>query len=150
MEQISMDMGPPNRGPGSMTWNCNSQGCFVDKSPNIGLFGDCLPDRISPTNIDFFIELEGYFLYGEFKKPGAKMKDGQRRAFLALSRQPQTTFFLVEMKCPSTVLRWRVFHAGQELPWVVGDIDMLKDKIRKWAFRVAPHRCAGVPLGHTY
>lgn len=125
-EQLAMDVGSPvDRGPAGLSWQ----------------FADCLPDRIHPTNIDFFIELEGNFLYGEFKPPNSKIKEGQLRAFLALSKQPRTTFFLVEYQEPCKVLRWRAFCNGRVMEWEVGDLDALKGKVRAWAFRVAPHRC---------
>jgi len=140
-EQLAMDMGPPNRGPGAMSWDCDKRGCFIDKSPNIGQFADCFPDKISPTNIDFFVELNNWFLFGEFKSPGVQMKDGQRRGFLALSRQPRTSFFIAEGTGPNNVKRYRLFLDGKEMPWVIGDMEKLKSQVRAWSVKVAPDRC---------
>lgn len=57
-----------------------------------GCFGNT---RIRPTDVDGMVERNGYFLFIETKKPGAKMPYGQELSYKNLVKRGRITFFVV-------------------------------------------------------
>lgn len=57
-----------DNGYNPMQWNCERQGCFnVKKRPKIEMFADCLPRKISFSDIDGIVEINGNLLLLEWK-----------------------------------------------------------------------------------
>jgi hypothetical protein len=53
-------------------------------------------ETVLPSNIDFVLEKKGWFLFGEFKRPGESISVGQKIMLEALSLQPRTEVFIAE------------------------------------------------------
>ena len=55
--------------------------------PDYGFLRGCFPGKIAPSDFDLFVERNGYFLAGEWKRPGENTDaTGQRRSIEALKR----------------------------------------------------------------
>lgn len=122
------------RGYNPMGWDCDKKGCFNKKKrPKIELFADCFPRNISPGDIDARVEYSGFFWELEWKGNGAPLKYAQKKTFEEVTRRKGNAVFVVEgdpemMK----VERWCIFWMAKQGRWEQGDLEDLKDRIRKW------------------
>jgi hypothetical protein len=80
----------------TLRWDCQTKGCYKTLVlPDWGFLAGCFPRRSKPTDIDGMVHLRAddgrdRFLFLEKKGPHGFGDEGQRQAFLALSRQPGT------------------------------------------------------------
>lgn len=108
------------------------------------------PRKITPSDIDFFVECNGHFAFFEMKSTGAKMLEGQQRALneLAKCTAGRSILFIVEhqdldrvvlpTECTRFMCRmWQTdgaIYKGRESPWYVGEsFPSLYSAFFKWA-----------------
>lgn len=79
-----------------MTWECEKSGCFNKvKRPKIEMFHDCFYDKISMSDIDAAVEVNGNFLLIEWKSGVGKLKTAQRIFFERLTRHSNIFVYIV-------------------------------------------------------
>lgn len=82
--------------PHHIRHSCQGQGCFLDlHAPNWGVLDGVLPRGIRPSDLDGVIEMNGRFLWLEYKGPGAALPRGQRLMYEALALTPKHTVMVI-------------------------------------------------------
>ena len=82
--------------PVVMNWDCERQGCFnLKKRLKFGVFKDSLPGKVSFTDVDGLVELNGNFLYMEWKGH-RELSKGQQILFEQLTRHCPAVALVVE------------------------------------------------------
>lgn len=114
---------------------CEPDGCFITRYSGSSWndIAACFPRNIEPTDIDGMVEINGHFLFLEEK--GEKVgftREGQRRALLELSRQPQTTVLIFR---PGGTRGWQVLKLenGQGTGFRDCSRSQLLHWIQRWA-----------------
>ena len=131
---------------GRMRWDCSpdKDGCYRRLGqPDLTVLDECFPGRIGMTDVDGLVEINGQFLFIEWKRRG-DVPAGQRIMFERLTKHPEFTIVVI-LGDPSTmaVQRYDVFQGGQRQGWRVCDLPELKRRVRTWARRAS--RAAHVP-----
>ena len=123
-----------DNGYNPMRWNCEKQGCFnLKKRPKIEMFADCLPGRISFTDVDGLVEINGNLLFMEWKEHQG-LGTGQRILFERLTRFCPAVVLIVEGDAEDmTVSSISTVWDGVIGPHKEADIEDLRTQIRKWA-----------------
>ena len=98
---------------GRMRWDCSpdKDGCYRRLGqPDLTVLDECFPGRIAMTDVDGLVEINGRFLFIEWKRRG-DVPAGQRIMFERLTRHPEFTI-LVILGDPRTmaVERYDVFR----------------------------------------
>lgn len=79
-----------------LQWDCIKSGCFNSvKRPKIEVFHDCFYGKISMSDIDAAVEVNGNFLIIEWKSGGGKLKRAQEIFFERLTVHPNIGVFVV-------------------------------------------------------
>lgn len=74
---------------------CNEKGCYLGLLPSWDDIIERLPGAVRPTDIDGMVECSGHFLFIEEKTAGKSMEEGQRKALMRQSHQPNTTVVII-------------------------------------------------------
>jgi hypothetical protein len=123
-------------GHNPIRWDCRN-GCFNElMRPKIEAFAECFPRNIGMMDIDGTVELNGHFLFLEFKTSG-DLNAGQHYYFTRLTRLPRVEAWVI--CCNSAIMdvhAVRLVLNGMVHPWEECDLDGLKQRIREWARRV--------------
>jgi hypothetical protein len=118
-------------------WDCETSGCYNKAlRPNFAVFANCLPGKISFTDVDATVEVNGRFLFLEFRSTApADMKTGQRLYFERLTRLSSKIIAIaVYAHVPDMeVSHIRVIRRGIVGPLEAIDLRGLQDRIQKWA-----------------
>jgi hypothetical protein len=86
-----------------LRWRCEDRGCYnVVHRPKIEVFAENFPGRIAMTDIDATVEVNGFFLFLEFK-------GGQLRAVPTGQR-----IYFERLTCLSTRIHAAVVHADAQ------------------------------------
>jgi hypothetical protein len=123
-----------DNGYNPMHWNCEKQGCFNKKKrPKIEMFAECLPGRIAFSDIDAAVEVEGNFLFLEFKDHD-NIPKGQRIFFSRLTRLAPATVLVIEADVETMFVSGmiRIFD-GKINPQIFINLDDLKQEIKDWS-----------------
>ena len=125
---------------GRMRWDCrpDKDGCYRRLGqPDLTVLDECFPGRIAMTDVDGLVEINGQFLFIEWKR-GGDVPVGQRIMFERLTRHPEFTI-LVILGDPRTmtVERYEVFQGGRRKGWRDCDLSELKRHVRAWAGRAS-------------
>jgi hypothetical protein len=127
---------PPGYNP--LNWKCEERGCFnVLRRPKIEEYAGCFPGRIAMTDIDATVEVNGHFLFLEFK--GGRTGDlptGQRLYFERLTRLHRhiTAVIISGDSQTMAINAIRIISKGVVSPsWEECDSDGLKTRLSKWA-----------------
>jgi len=117
-----------------MRWNCEADGCFnIKRRPKIEAFAECFPRRINFGDVDGLVELSGCFCLLEWKGDGGSVKAGQRRSYIEFTRTGGNIVFVVNGDAETMAVRdYSIFWNGKQRPAVVGDLDAVKARIKKW------------------
>ena len=131
---------------GRMRWDCSpdKDGCYRRLGqPDLTVLDECFPGRIAMTDVDGLVEINGQFLFLEWKRRG-DVPAGQRIMFERLTKHPEFTI-LVILGDPATmaVERYDVFQGGRRRGWRACDLPELRRRVRTWARRAS--RAAPVP-----
>ena len=117
-----------------MNWDCERQGCFNRKKRlKFGVFKDCLPGKISFSDVDGIVEINGNLLLMEWKDHH-NLGTGQRILFERLTRFCPAAVLIVEGDAETMAVdSVAIVHGGQiDPPWQA-DLDGLRQLIRGWA-----------------
>ena len=123
-----------------MRWDCSPDrdGCYRRLGqPDLTVLDECFPGRIGMTDVDGLVEINGRFLFIEWKRRG-DVPAGQRIMFERLTRHPEFTI-LVVLGDPGTmtVERYDVFKDGRRRGWRDCDLCTLKRRVSAWADRAS-------------
>lgn len=139
-------MNAPGYNP--MRWRCEDRGCYnIKHRPKIEVFAECLPGKIAFTDVDASTEVNGRFLFLEWKGEGVRdIPTGQRIYLERLTRlSPAIQAVIVSGDPESMTCRAiKVACHGRISDWQICTLDALKGRIRSWATRAkaAPHHSA--------
>lgn len=123
-----------------MRWNCDSRGCYnVKQRPKIEYFAGALPGKIALSDVDATCEVNGHFLFLEWKSGDPReIPTGQRiyaQRLTALS--PRITYVIVCGDAETmSVTHVRSARKGVLHDWQECDLEGLFDRIANWASRV--------------
>ena len=59
-------------------------------------FAELAIGNLVPSDIDMVLERKGWFLFGEWKRPGEQISEGQRIMLRALHKMPRVTVLIIE------------------------------------------------------
>jgi hypothetical protein len=118
-------------------YNCmGGLNCFNRKHRlNFKHFYDCLPDKISMTDVDGTVEVCGHFLFMEMKRSRTELPIGQALYFRNLTLLSDKISALIihgdaeTMECYALKYVWK----GIISPWSETSFDEIKDIVRQWA-----------------
>ena len=115
-------------------WDCAKHGCFNQKKRlKFSAFDGCLPGKISFTDLDGLVEVNGYFLFMEWKAH-TEIPTGQRILFERLTAFCPATVLIVEGDAETMEVRtlqqaWRgMFTERKE-----SSLEELRKHITSWA-----------------
>ena len=125
---------------GRMRWDCSPDrdGCYRRLGqPDLTVLDECFPGRIAMTDVDGLVEINGQFLFIEWKRRG-DVPVGQRIMFERLTRHPEFTI-LVILGDPAAMVveRYDVFRDGRRRGWRDCDLSELRRHVRAWADRAS-------------
>ena len=125
---------------GRMRWNCSPDrdGCYRERGqPDLTVLDECFPGRIAMTDVDGLVEINGRFLFIEWKRRD-DVPTGQQIMFERMTRHPEFTV-LVIVGDPATmaVKRYDVFRDGARKGWRDCDLSELKRHVGGWADRAS-------------
>lgn len=123
-----------------MRWDCGERGCYnVKHRPKIENFALALPGRIAMTDVDATVEVNGHFLFLEFKSGEPReLPSGQRIYFqrlTALSRRITCVIVCGDAE-HMQVRAIRTIYKGVVHAWQKCDAQELFERIQAWAKRV--------------
>lgn len=119
-------------------WDCGQRGCWNTKCrPNIEFFKGALPRKIAMTDIDGTVEVNGSFLFMEWKSYVGKIPTGQRIYFQRLTKiSDKITAVIVagdaETMRVDSIQR---IHGGKIDGWIDCDLEELFERVGRWAHR---------------
>jgi hypothetical protein len=120
-----------------ITWPCEEQGCWNIKCrPKIEYFAGCWPGKISMSDIDGIVEINGHYLVLEWKRhdAGEELPVGQRIMFERLSATGLFTVAVVKGN-PETmdVRSIRFFWNGKQHQPEASCLADVQQKFERWA-----------------
>lgn len=122
-----------------LRWKCAENGCFNEKKrAKIEIFAECFPGRIAMTDIDATVEINGKFLFLEFKDGESfAVPTGQRIYFERLtSLSKAITVIIVHIDIQTMATRAiKVIRKGKVGEWEVTTTEALRQRIRTWSER---------------
>lgn len=130
-----------------MKWECEHKGCWKDKcSPNIEFFAGALPRKLAFSDIDGAAEVNGHFLFLEWKSHGGDIPTGQRIFFERLTKLSKNIAVVVVDGDPETMQTRQVkyVHDGIFSEWRPCDLEELHERIKRWSTKVDIHAVGGV------
>jgi hypothetical protein len=129
-----------------LRWNCEAKGCFnAEHRFRIEVFAECLPGRSGFGDVDGLGEVNGHFLFLEFKGAAdatagpVRIPTGQRIAherLTALSSRINTIVIAANVRRSEVFGFWPI-SGGKVGQWWAVDLDGLKEHVRRWAVRSA-------------
>lgn len=127
----------PAPGFNPLRWDCEDRGCFnVKHRAKIEVFAECLPGRLAFTDIDATAEVNGHFLFLEFKSGGPRdIPTGQRIYFerLTACNDKITAVIVCGDAETMAVKAMCVIHTGKVRQWELIDLPGLKVRIKRWS-----------------
>jgi len=118
-----------------LRWDCKHNGCYQERcAPRLEWFSDCFPGRISMGDVDGCVEMNGKFLWFEWKSVGGKLQRSQEIMYEQLmSKGEDFTIFVVSGNSKTMeVYSYEIFYGGFRHQYQ-GDLDSLKAKITSWS-----------------
>ena len=111
-----------------LRWDCKQNGCYQERcAPRLEWFSDCFPGRISMGDVDGCVEMNGKFLWFEWKSVGGKLQRSQEIMY------EHFTIFVVSGNSKTMeVDSYEIFYGGFRHQYQ-GDLDSLKAKITSWS-----------------
>ena len=112
----------------ALRWDCTKKGCHnVKGRPKLLAFSDCFPGRISPSDIDFVVEINGHFLFVEWKGVNVPVSIAQEILHKNLTRESSRIVSVVVEGDPETmaVSSIRVIRGGKVGPSEAATLETL-------------------------
>lgn len=133
----------PEDGFNPMRWNCRDKGCYNEiLRPKIEVFASAFPRKIAMTDIDATVEINGHFLFFEFKDlrghQPTQLPLGQRIYFTRLTSLHEniTTVVIGGNIASMEFTHYCVIKGGVISPWKQTSLPRLLVLIEDWAKRV--------------
>lgn len=134
-------MTTPSNGYNPMRYKCDASGCYnLKHRPKIEMFAGCLPGKIAVTDVDGTVEVNGRFLFLEFKSGQPRdIPIGQRIYFERLtSLSPRITAAVIcadaeTMECRAI----NVVRRGRWSGWEITNLQSLQERIQAWGDHAA-------------
>ena len=127
-----------------LRWKCGERGCFNEKHrAKIEIFAEDLPGRIAMTDVDATVEVNGRFLFLEFKSGDPRqLPIGQKIYFQRLTElSSRITVCVVCADAETMAVRAVcVINKGEVGGWEICSTARLKERIRAWAKRSMAQR----------
>jgi hypothetical protein len=117
-----------------LRWDCERQGCFNKlKRPKIEVFAGCFPGRINFGDVDGVVEINGHFLYLEWKPSTTALPTGQRILIEKRTRDGVSTYLIVAGNAETMeVEKYAVAWKGKIGEWEDATLDDVKERIKSW------------------
>jgi hypothetical protein len=123
-----------------LRWSCDDRGCYnVKHRPKIEYFAGALPGKIALTDVDATTEVNGHFLFLEWKSGEPRdLPVGQRIYAQRLTGLTKKITYIVVCGDAETmeVVAIRPVWAGRIYDWETCDLETLYERIQAWASRV--------------
>jgi hypothetical protein len=119
-----------------LDWDCLFQDCYaIHGHANLELFKPCFGGKIAMTDIDATVEVNGCFLFVEFKPFGFDLKQGQKIYFQQLTRlSTRIDALCVRARLADMKVREKqIIRGGIVGTWEPCDFAELYAWIEKWA-----------------
>lgn len=108
--------------------------CKLDREPDLSWLKGCLPRGIMPSDIDAMVEVNGHFLFIEYKGPGGTLRDGQRLALKRLSGQKNVTVMVIRERSHGDLFDHMIWHVDEnDRKWREHTRNQVAESIREWA-----------------
>lgn len=124
-----------------LRWDCRKSGCYNAKlRPKIEVFADCFPRRIAMSDIDGTIELNGFFLFVEWKSADPRpLPVGQRLYFERLTKLSHriTVIHVAGNAETMDVSRIQVIRKGIVGDWEETNLEGLRERMKAWSKKAA-------------
>ena len=130
-------------GKSALRWDCRKKGCHnVKGRPKLLAFSDCFPGRISPSDIDFVVEINGCFLFVEWKGPNVPVSIAQEILHKTLTQKSPHIVSVVVEGDPETmvVTSLRVIRGGKVGPSEPASLETLRARMKRWADAASQQR----------
>ena len=124
-----------DNGYNPIRWRCQSNGCYLTEChPKIEVFADCFPNRIAMSDIDGVVEINGHFIFMEWKGHGGKLTDGQKTLINRMTALSEKVIFFVVYGDSKTmeVTEFYRYHKDKRYHYKAG-LDVLKEHFEIWA-----------------
>jgi hypothetical protein len=123
-----------------MDWDCMAgKNCFNEqKRLKFGVFYDCLPGKISMSDVDGTTEVNGHFLFIEFKESAGQFPYAQWLYYSRLTRLSEKIVVLViegdawDMSCYKYC---EIAKGVTSKPWARCDLADIQQYIKEWSAR---------------
>lgn len=118
-----------------MRHDCQKSGCYNKKHrPKIELFADCFGGKIAMSDVDAAVEVEGNFLFLEWKSHDGDIPTGQKIFFERMTQESMRFQALVVHGDAETmdVSNVAFVSMGNVAPFEPCDMDGLHSIIRDW------------------
>lgn len=129
---------PSNYNP--IRHDCETGGCWnAQYRPNIEFFYHALPRKITMSDIDGVVEVNGSFLFLEWKSHKGELPVGQRILAKNLTGLSTKITYVVVQHDPGNpmlVEHVMVVHGGKFGGWEECDMDGLFARVERWAKKV--------------
>jgi hypothetical protein len=119
-----------------MRWKCDERGCFnVKKRPKIEMFCEAFPGKISLSDLDGIVEINGRFLCMEWKEEPKALPVGQRIMFDWWVAKPGRQFTVLCLAGNAETMQ--ITHAmnflGSHSVWKPHDFNWAFNFMKRWA-----------------
>jgi hypothetical protein len=89
--------------------------------------------KLCPSDIDMVLERKGWFLFGEWKRPGEEVSEGQRIMLRALHKVPRVTVLIIEGDTDDGMMVSNFWQLIEGKLVKMGDsVDSLRDYVKDW------------------
>ena len=96
-------------------------------------FTDLMIGKLCPSDIDMVLERKGWFLFGEWKRPGEEVSEGQRIMLRALHKVPRVTVLIIEGDTDDGMMVSNFWQLIEGKLVKMGDsVDSLRDYVKDW------------------
>lgn len=141
-------MKPARDGYNPLRWRCDERGCFnVKQRPKIEVFAHCLPGKIAFSDIDATVEVNGCFLFLEFKSGMPRDIPYGQKVYHQRLTAGRPNFKSIIVCADAETMECRalcVIANGKVGPWEITSRQALSERIAAWA-RHAKERGSIVP-----
>lgn len=120
----------------ALRWDCDAKGCMnINGRPKLMAFDDCFPGRIRPSDIDFVVEINGFFLFAEWKGPSVPLTIAQEILHKKLTeKSPTILSVIVEGNAKTMAINGlRCIRRGVVGKWEPSSLDDFRRRCREWA-----------------
>ncbi len=121
----------------SLWWDCEKHGCYKQKCiPDWGFLQGVFPRGCRPTDIDGVVELDGRFLFLEWKHTGGSLQKAQRRLFQRLTLlSPDILVVILYGDTEAlTIGHFQTIYGGKCSDMEECTTDAIIERIRTWAW----------------